>query len=96
MALLRHDGKIDYSGSSLMRSFADNKFAGFAIETLVVSLVFSIGEFIVALNHGEKGGKLAKTTGMKLLIVVFAHVMFQMGGLYTILYPPATYNFQMY
>lgn len=97
MALLRHDGKIDYSESSLMRGFANNKFAGFAIEALVVSAVFSIGDFIVALNHGEKGGKLAKSTGVNFLIVVFAHVMFQMGGLYTALYPPTqgTFYFPM-
>jgi hypothetical protein len=96
MALLRHDGKIDYSRSSLMRGFADNKFSGFAIETLIVSAVFSVGDFIVALNHGEKGGHLIKSTGANFIMIVFAHIMFQMGGLYTVLYPPTqAFNFRM-
>lgn len=98
MAAIRRDSTIDYSQSSFMSGYTDKKYTGFAIETVIASLVFSIGDVIVAVNHGESGGHLAKSAGTNFLMIVVAHVLFQMGGLYTVLYPPTNqmnFNFRM-
>jgi hypothetical protein len=76
-----------------MSGYTESKYTGFAIETVIASLVFSLGDIIVAVNHGETGGQLAKSTGANFLMIVVAHVLFQMGGLYTVLYPPVQTNF---
>ena len=70
-----------------MSRFVGSKFSGFAFETIIVSLVFCLGDIIAAVNHGEKGRHLAMSAGGNFIMIIVAHILFQMGGLYTILYP---------
>lgn len=59
----------------------------FILETLMFSSIITIGEIIVASNHGDPVGAAAISS---LVMFSFAHVILQKGGFYSHLYHPIT------
>lgn len=82
LAFVTRDAPEFYGG--VLESFSDT--AAFGIETVITSLLFTLGEAYVLYNHDELTAlRTVESFGM----FAVGHVLLQYGGFYTTLYSPA-------
>lgn len=82
LAFFRAQIAADYS-TGIFKNI--DQTPAFILETLIFSSIITIGEIVVASNHGDPVG----TTAISSMVVFsFAHMLLQKGGFYSHLYHP--------